>query len=340
MLRAAALLACRARQAPLVRFLGPFPACVRSITYGFPRSDVCAGHCAGRAGVCSSSSKRDQAGKQRGASKQQQLPGACVTHCLQHNPDGSLTTPGQEHPQQAQHQHEQGVSFGVTPTLTSAAHCLLARSVPCCLLQPDPPAFLTGMSGSIATQVWQVAAKENQLEKVQDELQQVGVVVSVCAGAASRGVPGLDSFCVGGLGPIIQDELQQLGGLRDRLSTPADRVMYCSMSTRQQGSRAQHSTTCAPGSRGAGHGAVCALGSRGCTDAGPGRSSRAGGLRRGTGAGEGAGGEELEGGEDCNTLSRGGCGAVSSRGLAAAGQLWFSSLLETRPVRPLGLKGC
>jgi nitrate reductase NapAB chaperone NapD len=33
--------------------------------------------------------------------------------------------------------------------------------------------FLSSMSGSIATQVWQVAAKENQLEKVQDELQQV-----------------------------------------------------------------------------------------------------------------------------------------------------------------------
>jgi hypothetical protein len=31
------------------------------------------------------------------------------------------------------------------------------------------------MSGSIATQVWQVAAKENQLEKVQDELHQVSM---------------------------------------------------------------------------------------------------------------------------------------------------------------------
>jgi ATP synthase F1 delta subunit len=38
---------------------------------------------------------------------------------------------------------------------------------------PDPPVFLSSMSGSIATQVWQVAAKENQLEKVQDELQQI-----------------------------------------------------------------------------------------------------------------------------------------------------------------------
>lgn len=84
-----------------------------------------------------------------------------------------------------------GFPFAVSQALTSAALCLLACSLPCCLLQPDPPAFLTGMSGSIATHVWQVAAKENQLEKVQDELQQVGVGVSVCAGAASRGVPGL-----------------------------------------------------------------------------------------------------------------------------------------------------
>lgn len=44
------------------------------------------------------------------------------------------------------------------------------------MLQPDPPIFLSSMSGSIATQVWQVAAKENQLDKVQDELQQVRVV--------------------------------------------------------------------------------------------------------------------------------------------------------------------
>jgi hypothetical protein len=39
--------------------------------------------------------------------------------------------------------------------------------------QPDPPVALTGTSGSIATLAWQVAAKENQLEKVQDELHQV-----------------------------------------------------------------------------------------------------------------------------------------------------------------------
>jgi ATP synthase F1 delta subunit len=38
---------------------------------------------------------------------------------------------------------------------------------------PDPPVFLTSMSGSIATKAWQVAAKENQLEKVQDELHQI-----------------------------------------------------------------------------------------------------------------------------------------------------------------------
>lgn len=38
---------------------------------------------------------------------------------------------------------------------------------------PDPPIALTGTSGSIATLAWQVAAKENQLEKVQDELQQM-----------------------------------------------------------------------------------------------------------------------------------------------------------------------
>jgi len=38
---------------------------------------------------------------------------------------------------------------------------------------PDPPISLSSVSGSIATQVWQVAAKENQLEKVQDELHQI-----------------------------------------------------------------------------------------------------------------------------------------------------------------------
>jgi hypothetical protein len=41
------------------------------------------------------------------------------------------------------------------------------------LLQPDPPVSLSGTSASIASLTWQVAAKENQLEKVQDELQQV-----------------------------------------------------------------------------------------------------------------------------------------------------------------------
>jgi hypothetical protein len=35
------------------------------------------------------------------------------------------------------------------------------------------------VSGAIATQVWQVAAKENQLEKVQDELHQVRNCVAV-----------------------------------------------------------------------------------------------------------------------------------------------------------------
>jgi hypothetical protein len=39
--------------------------------------------------------------------------------------------------------------------------------------QPDPPVTVTGTSGSIATLAWQVAAKEGQLEKVQDELHQV-----------------------------------------------------------------------------------------------------------------------------------------------------------------------
>jgi len=38
---------------------------------------------------------------------------------------------------------------------------------------PDPPTQLTGTSAQIATLVWQVAAKENQLDKVQDELAQV-----------------------------------------------------------------------------------------------------------------------------------------------------------------------
>jgi hypothetical protein len=41
------------------------------------------------------------------------------------------------------------------------------------LLQPDPPVSLSGTSASIASLTWQVAAKENQLDKVQDELHQV-----------------------------------------------------------------------------------------------------------------------------------------------------------------------
>ena len=42
-------------------------------------------------------------------------------------------------------------------------------------MQPDAPTQLTGTSAQIATLVWQVAAKENQLDKVQDELAQVGL---------------------------------------------------------------------------------------------------------------------------------------------------------------------
>jgi F-type H+-transporting ATPase subunit O len=38
---------------------------------------------------------------------------------------------------------------------------------------PDAPLSLSGIPGSLATLVWQIAAKENQLEKVQDELQQM-----------------------------------------------------------------------------------------------------------------------------------------------------------------------
>lgn len=38
---------------------------------------------------------------------------------------------------------------------------------------PDAPIFLSGTCDSVATLVWQVAAKEGQLEKVQDELRQV-----------------------------------------------------------------------------------------------------------------------------------------------------------------------
>jgi hypothetical protein len=39
--------------------------------------------------------------------------------------------------------------------------------------QPDPPISLSGTSASIASLTWSVACKENQLEKVQDELHQV-----------------------------------------------------------------------------------------------------------------------------------------------------------------------
>eukprot|EP00882_Tetradesmus_deserticola_P001191 GHRQ01001289.1.p2 GENE.GHRQ01001289.1~~GHRQ01001289.1.p2 ORF type:complete len:224 (+),score=134.25 GHRQ01001289.1:71-742(+) len=38
---------------------------------------------------------------------------------------------------------------------------------------PDPPVSLSGTSASIASLTWQVAAKEKQLDKVQDELQQM-----------------------------------------------------------------------------------------------------------------------------------------------------------------------
>lgn len=41
------------------------------------------------------------------------------------------------------------------------------------LLQPEPPLKLSGTSASIATLVWQIAAKENVTDKVQDELFQV-----------------------------------------------------------------------------------------------------------------------------------------------------------------------
>jgi hypothetical protein len=40
--------------------------------------------------------------------------------------------------------------------------------------QPDAPLQLSGTASQIATLVWQVAAKNNQLDKVQDELAQVG----------------------------------------------------------------------------------------------------------------------------------------------------------------------
>lgn len=40
-------------------------------------------------------------------------------------------------------------------------------------MQPEPPISLSGTSASIASLTWSVAAKENQLDKVQDELHQV-----------------------------------------------------------------------------------------------------------------------------------------------------------------------
>jgi hypothetical protein len=45
-----------------------------------------------------------------------------------------------------------------------------------CCLQPEAPLVLSSTSGSIATLVWQIALKENVLEKVQDELAQVGAI--------------------------------------------------------------------------------------------------------------------------------------------------------------------
>lgn len=43
-------------------------------------------------------------------------------------------------------------------------------------MQPDAPLSLYGTTGSLATLAWQLALKEGQLEKVQDELHQVGGV--------------------------------------------------------------------------------------------------------------------------------------------------------------------
>lgn len=60
-------------------------------------------------------------------------------------------------------------------------YCALVSMFCVCVVlpQPDPPVALTGTSGSIATLAWQVAAKENQLDKVQDELQQVSPCYSL-----------------------------------------------------------------------------------------------------------------------------------------------------------------
>lgn len=40
-------------------------------------------------------------------------------------------------------------------------------------MQPTAPLQLSGTSANIATLTWQVAAKENVIEKIQDELSQV-----------------------------------------------------------------------------------------------------------------------------------------------------------------------
>jgi F-type H+-transporting ATPase subunit O len=60
--------------------------------------------------------------------------------------------------------------------LLAAAVCLLTnhhQTQPNPKQQPDAPLSLSGTCESLATLVWQVAAKENQLDKVQDELAQV-----------------------------------------------------------------------------------------------------------------------------------------------------------------------
>ncbi len=63
--------------------------------------------------------------------------------------------------------------------------------------QPEAPLSLSGTSESLATLVWQVAAKEGQLEKVQDELQQV------------RPFPARQGLCLCGPG-WLQQQQQQL----------------------------------------------------------------------------------------------------------------------------------
>jgi hypothetical protein len=68
------------------------------------------------------------------------------------------------------------LSLPCLPCCCCCVFLLLPDGCCCSVLQPDPPLSLSSMSGSIATQVWQVAAKENQLDKVQDELQQVSVM--------------------------------------------------------------------------------------------------------------------------------------------------------------------